>query len=109
MRVQAGRRIPLSRLLLTVTMGLLVFVFGLFASSQAMHKSLHHDGPSPTSHCVVCFFAKGQLDAATVQSFACAPVLLFVSNPLTIAGHPPEFQPALLPPGRAPPVPSAVS
>lgn len=109
MRARAGRKNPLSRSLLTVAMGLLVFVFGLFASSQAIHESLHHDGPSSASHCGVCFFAKGQLDAATVQSSACAPVFLFVSNPLTIAGLPPEFQPSLFPPGRAPPVPSTVS
>jgi hypothetical protein len=40
-----------------------VLLFELLAANSAVHKALYHAGNSGSSQCVVCLFAKGQVDS----------------------------------------------
>ena len=39
---------------------------GALSVSHALHESLHHDGAANSHFCLVCLFAKGQVNAAEV-------------------------------------------
>ena len=101
--------LAVARPVLGVVAGLFVLVFGAIASGAALHHALHHDANSHSGHCAVCSFAKSQVETADGSVVVCQP-----SVPVDVAAVPtisvlPRNPSFLLPPGRAPPVLSAVS
>jgi hypothetical protein len=106
-RVKVNRFVA-ARILGVVLAGALL-VFELLASSSGFHQALHHSGKAASSSCVLCVFAKGQLDlpqsvpvvTASIQSsLALAPrmdSIAFRDFPyLTCPSRAPPALPSLL-------------
>jgi hypothetical protein len=82
-------------------MGLVLFMAAL-ASSEALHKLIHHDADEAGHECAATLFAHGHVDSTTCD----VPVIL----PTTSVETTPHWEFSLfstaienLPPGRAPP------
>jgi len=76
--LQLERRLSgLSRAATPALAGLLAAILlmsGALSVSHALHESLHHDGAANSHFCLVCLFAKGQVNAAEV-ALASDPIL----------------------------------
>lgn len=74
--VQSGRTIRgRGRIAGAALAGLLMFVLLVAtacSASQALHQSFHHDSDATGHFCLVCFFAKGHVSAASVALVAAA-------------------------------------
>jgi hypothetical protein len=81
----------------------LVLLLNALASSPELHEWFHADASQAEHHCAVTLFAHGQMDSATVEVSALAPVVSVDSAPQIVFS---VFAPAIenLPAGRAPPV-----
>jgi hypothetical protein len=81
----------------------LVLLLNALASSPELHELFHADAGQAEHHCAVTLFAHGQVDSATVEVSALAPVVSVDSAPQIVFS---VFAPAIenLPAGRAPPV-----
>ncbi len=98
----------LGRAGIALSLALLVLVLNAMAACPALHELVHHDADTPGHDCVVTMFAHGQVDSAAVE--------VSVPIPSTVVATAPQFAifvfaPVVenLPPGRAPPLFSAVS
>ena len=86
----------------------MILFLNALAACPALHRLIHHDANRPGHECAVTVFAHGKVDAATVDVPRPAPAIAIGAEPRiyfafvsTAVEH--------LPPGRAPPVLSAVS
>ena len=82
---------------------LLVLFLNLLATAPSLHERLHADAGHEDHQCAVTLFAHGQVDSATVEVAAVAPVVLVETVRQIVFS---VFTPAIenLPAGRAPPV-----
>jgi hypothetical protein len=81
----------------------LVLLLNALAASPELHELFHADAGHSEHQCAVTLFAHGQMDSATVEVSALAPVVSVDSAPQIVFS---VFAPAIenLPAGRAPPV-----
>ena len=84
---------------------LLLLVATTLSVSHALHQSLHQDGAASGHFCVVCSFAKGQVNAAAVALVSAALVFCFfwavcLVNTFAFPGF--DYRSS---PSRAPPLP----
>ena len=91
------------RILLGVFSVGLVLLLNLLAASPSLHEWFHADAGHEDHQCAVTLFAHGQVDSATVEVAAVAPVVLVETVRQIVFS---VFTPAIenLPAGRAPPV-----
>ncbi len=74
-----------------------------FAATSAFHQSLHADTDTGGHHCVICVFAHGQVDTASVGGFTALFIAFGVGLvPLARQVTLPSID-LRLAPGRAPP------
>jgi hypothetical protein len=87
---------------------LIVLFLNLLAASPSLHERLHADAGHEDHQCAATLFAHGQVDSATVEVAAVAPVVLVETAPQIVFS---VFVSTVenLPAGRAPPVLPAVS
>ena len=81
----------------------LVLLLNLLAVAPSLHKIFHSDAGEAGHQCAVTMFAHGQVDSASTDVFAVAPIVSTeISSQLCFS----IFAPAIenLPAGRAPPV-----
>ena len=85
-----------------------VLLLNAMAASPALHELIHHDADQPGHECAVTMFAHGKVDTSTVDISVVTPATSIEIVPPVIFS---VFAPAIenLPPGRGPPVFSAVS
>jgi hypothetical protein len=88
--------------LAVLLMGLVLFVAAL-ASSESLHKLIHHDADEAGHECAVTLFAHGQVDSPVVEVAAIIPVAPVEFLPLTSVSVVNALV-ETLPPGRGPPV-----
>lgn len=86
----------------------LVLLLNALAACEPLHKLIHHDADEAGHECVVTLFAHGQIDSASCDVPVMVPVSLVETTPSVIFSVP-STAIENLPPGRAPPVFSAVS
>jgi hypothetical protein len=79
-----------------------VLLLNAMAASPELHELFHADAGQAEHQCAVTLFAHGQVDSATVEVAALAPVVLVETIPPILFS---VFRPAIknLPAGRAPP------
>jgi hypothetical protein len=100
------KRKPLSQCSKSVIAGLLagmVLFMTALASSEPLHKLVHHDADEAGHECAATLFAHGQVDSPVVAVAVILPVAPVEFLPLTSV----SILNALvetLPPGRGPPV-----
>jgi hypothetical protein len=82
--------------------GLVLFMAAL-ASSEALHKLIHHDADEAGHECAATLFAHGQVDSPVVEVAAIIPVAPVEFLPLTSVSVVNALV-ETLPPGRGPPV-----
>jgi hypothetical protein len=80
-----------------------VLLFELLAADDATHRALYHGGNTGSNQCVLCLFAKGQIDSSES-----APILAAVVVPAFFSTQCAKSivlvdVTYLAPPGRAPP------
>lgn len=82
-------------------MGLVLFTAAL-ASSEALHKLIHHDAGEANHECAVTLFAHGHVETAACDVLVVQPTTFVETTPIIVFSF---FSPAIenLPPGRAPP------
>ena len=82
--------------------GMVLFMTAL-ASSESLHKLVHHDADEAGHECAATLFAHGQVDSPVVAVAAIIPVAPVDFLPLTSVS---VFSALVetLPPGRGPPV-----
>jgi hypothetical protein len=103
-----SRRTVPKRLLAALLAGALL-AFTLLTASGSLHQALHHNGAADGSSCLVCLFAKGQIDLPQgLPVFAVGVFLLIGVLMIVRIAFPLNFA-SLLPPGRAPPHFASVS
>jgi hypothetical protein len=96
---------PFSRfsksLVAVLLVGLVLFIAAL-ASSESLHKLIHHDADEPGHECAVTLFAHGHVESAVCDLPVVLPVTFVEITPILVFSF---FSPAIenLPPGRAPP------
>ena len=85
----------------SLLMGLVLFMAAL-ASSEALHKLVHHDADEADHQCAVTLFAHGHVDSAACDVPVVVPTTFIETTPIVSTCF---FSPAIenLPPGRAPP------
>jgi hypothetical protein len=85
----------------SLLMGLILFTAAL-ASSEALHKLVHHDADEADHQCAVTLFAHGHVDSAACDVPVVVPTTFVETTPIVPTCF---FSPAIenLPPGRAPP------
>jgi hypothetical protein len=82
-------------------MGLVLFMAAL-ASSEALHKLIHHDADEAGHECAVTLFAHGHVDSTTCDIPLVTPTVRVETTPhLEFFVVSPTIE--NLPPGRAPP------
>ncbi len=82
---------------------LALLLLGLLAANGGFHEALHHDGKAASDNCVLCLFAKGQVDAPqSVPVVAASVESSFDLPPRIEAGVLADFT-YLTSPSRAPP------
>lgn len=101
--------LAVTRPVLGAVAGLLVLVFGTLASGAALHHALHHHADDRAAHCVVCAFAKTQVEVTEGFLNPGLPTAAFEAARVSAPEFPPQNPSFLLPPGRAPPVLTSVS
>ena len=81
----------------------LVLSMAALASSETLHKLIHHDADEAGHECAVTLFAHGQVDSPVVEVAAIIPVAPVEFLPLASVS---VFNALVvtLPPGRGPPV-----
>jgi hypothetical protein len=72
-RFKAIRFIAAARVLACVLAGALL-LFELVAANSELHQKLHHSGKATSNSCVVCLFAKGQVNSPESAPVFTAPV-----------------------------------
>ena len=93
---------------LSVLLMALVLLLNALAASETLHKLIHHDADEAGHHCAVTLFAHGQVDSAGGDVPVAIPTAWIETAPSIIFSVP-STAIENLPPGRAPPVFSAVS
>jgi hypothetical protein len=85
----------------SLLMGLILFTAAL-ASSEVLHKLVHHDADEADHQCAVTLFAHGHVDSAACDVPAVLTTTFVETTPIVSTCF---FSPAIenLPPGRAPP------
>ena len=84
-------------------LALLLLISGTLSVSHTLHQSLHPDGAGDSHFCLVCLFAKGQVNAADVGLVSAAWAFSFFSAIRLASTSPlPGFD-YRLSPSRAPP------
>jgi hypothetical protein len=80
-----------------------VLLLDAMAACPSLHELVHGDANASHHQCVVTLFAHGQVDSATVEVAAMAPVVFIETTSQSDFS---VFTPAIgnLPAGRAPPV-----
>ena len=88
-------------LVAVLLIGLVLFMAAL-ASSEALHKLVHHDADEADHQCAVTLFAYGHVDSAACDVPVVVPTTFVETTPIVPTCF---FSPAIenLPPGRAPP------
>ena len=82
-RVKAIRFIGVARVLACVLAGALL-LFEVLAANGQFHQSLHHEGKAASNTCILCLFAKGQVDSSDVAPIFSAPFRVTLKRaPLT--------------------------
>jgi hypothetical protein len=89
----------------SLLMGLVLFMAAL-ASSEALHKLVHHDADEADHECAVTLFAHGHVDSTTCDIPLVTPTVRVETTPHLEFF---VFSTAIenLPPGRAPPAVSS--
>ena len=106
-QVKAIRFVSAARLLACVLAGALL-LFEVLAANGEFHESFHKDGKAASNTCVLCLFAKGQVDSCDSAPLSTAPVrFLFIQAPLPESAPFVDFK-YLSSPSRAPPACSAL-
>jgi hypothetical protein len=104
-RLKAIRFIVAARHLACVLIGALLLLEALAASGQ-FHQSLHHEGKAASNTCILCLFAKGQVDTADTAPVFTAPFRLSPKRAPLVDPVPFVDFRYLSSPSRAPPVSS---
>ena len=88
-------------LVAALLVGLVLFVAAL-ASSESLHKLVHHDADKADHECAVTLFAHGHVESASCDVPVILLATLVETTPTVVFSF---FSPAIeyLPPGRAPP------
>ena len=86
----------------------LVLLLNALAACEPLHKLIHHDADEAGHECVVTLFAHGQIDSASCDVPVVVPIAL-VETTTSVIFSVPSTAIKNLPPGRAPPIFSAVS
>lgn len=85
-----------------------VLLLAAIAACPELHELIHHDAGKPDHECAVTMFVHGQVDSAVCEIIIPLPTgSIEIVRYFSVS----VFSPAIenLPPGRAPPVPSAIS
>lgn len=85
-----------------------LLVFELLAANSELHQALHQGGKVASNTCVVCLFAKGQVDSPGSPAVFTQPVTIlirpalpmesFVIKDFTCLSYPSRAPPAFSPP-----------
>ncbi len=60
-----------------------LFLVGLVAADRTLHESFHHNGKAAANSCILCLFAKGQVDSPEPVNVIAGPVRsVFLPAPL---------------------------
>ena len=86
----------------------LVLLLNALAASPALHELIHKDADQAGHDCAITMFAHGQVDSVSGEVPVAVPLALIETTPSSIFSVP-STAIENLPPGRAPPVFSAVS
>jgi hypothetical protein len=105
--VKAIRCAAAARVLACVLAGALL-LFEVLAANGEFHRSFHNEGKAASNACLLCLFAKGQVDSCDIGPILAAPVRISLTRVLLT-------EPALFvdfsylsSPSRAPPAFSAL-
>jgi len=98
-----GKRLDPTLRGLAAMLAAAVLLFSLLATNSGFHEALHHGDKAASNNCVLCLFAKGQVDQplATPVVAAFAPAI-FLSAPQVESVVLVDFS-YLSSPSRAPP------
>lgn len=102
-RFKAIRSAVTTRVLACVVAGALL-LFELLAANGAFHQALHHSGRTAATTCVLCLFAKGQLDSSEPGPISTEPFLIPLCPEPTVETIVVTDFTYLSSPSRAPPV-----
>jgi len=97
-----NRFVSAARLLAGVLVGLML-VFELLAADGKFHQTFHHGGNAATNSCVLCLFAKGQVDSPPLAPSAPACVWSVFHRSLRMEFSAPSDSLYLISASRAPP------
>ena len=86
----------------------LVLLLNAMAACEPLHKLIHHDADAADHDCAVMLFAHGHVDSASCDVPVVVPTE-WIEASTSIIFSVPGTAIENLPPGRAPPVFSAVS
>jgi hypothetical protein len=88
-------------LVAVLLVGLVLFIAAL-ASSESLHKLVHHDADEAGHECAATLFAHGNVESAVCDVPVVLPTIFVETTPIVVFSF---FSPAIenLPPGRAPP------
>jgi hypothetical protein len=93
---------------LSVLLMAVVLLLNAMAASEPLHKLIHHDADEADHDCAVTLFTHGHVDSTSCDVPVIAPTVWIETAPSIIFSVP-STAIENLPPGRGPPLFSAVS